>query len=101
MIEVKKRKRKASFSKIKILLSVLVFASIDVVLGYNFITNVFKIYDMKNVDKNQKMEIVSLDEETEFLEGEALRFEDPEYIANYVREKYFYSKPGEYILRLD
>ena len=101
MIEVKKRKRKASFSKIKILLSVLVFTSIDVALGYNLITNVFKIYDMKNIEKNQKMEIVSLDEKTEFLESEDSRSEDPEYIANYIRENYFYSKPGEYILRLD
>ena len=41
------------------------------------------------------------EEEKEVLEGDILRLNDPEYIAKYVREKYFYSKDGEFILRLD
>ena len=101
MIEVKKRKRKASFSKIKILLAVLVFASTTMALGYNCLMNVLKIYDMKNEKKQLETKLVNLQEEKEILEGDILRLEDPEYIAKYVREKYFYSKDGEYILRLD
>ena len=30
-----------------------------------------------------------------------LKLNDPDYIAKYVREKYFYSKEGELILRID
>lgn len=98
---MKKRKRKASFSKIKILLSVLVFTAITAALGYNCLTNILKIYDMKNEKKQLEIQLVSLQEEKEILEGDILRLEDPEYIAKYVREKYFYSKDGEFILRLD
>lgn len=98
---MKKRKRKASLSKIKILLSVLVFTSITIALGYDCLSNILKIYDMKNVEKQQEIQIVELKEENEVLEERILRFDDPEYMANYVREKYFYSKPGEYKLRLD
>jgi cell division protein FtsB len=30
-----------------------------------------------------------------------MKLEDPDYIAKYVREKYFYSKEGEVILRIE
>jgi len=50
-MEVKKRKRKASFSKIKLLFVFVVFASITMTLGYNCLSNILKIYDMKNEKK--------------------------------------------------
>jgi len=100
-MEVKKRKRKASFSKIKLLFVFVVFASITMTLGYNCLSNILKIYDMKNEKKELESQLVSLQEEKEVLEGDILRLRDPEYIAKYVREKYFYSKDGEFILRLD
>ena len=97
----KKRKRKASLSKIKVLFSVLIFASVTTILGYNCLTNILKIYDMKHEKKQLEEKLVNLQEEKEILEGDILRLKDPEYIAKYVREKYFYSKYGEFILRLD
>jgi len=51
VMEVKKRKRKASFSKIKLLFVFVVFASITMTLGYNCLSNILKIYDMKNEKK--------------------------------------------------
>lgn len=95
------KKRKTSFSKIKIFFAVIVFSSITVALGYNCLTNILKIYDMKNEKRELENKLISLQEEKEILEGDILRLEDPEYIAKYVREKYFYSKDGELILRLD
>ena len=50
---------------------------------------------------NLQKQLVVLQEEQESLETDILRLEDPDYIAKYVREKYFYSKDGELILRLD
>lgn len=98
---MKKRKRKASFSKIKLLLIIVIFASVTTILGYNCLTNILKIYDMKNEKRELEKKLVNLQEEKEVLEGDILRLNDPEYIAKYVREKYFYSKDGEFILRLD
>lgn len=101
VVIVKRRKRKPSFLKLKILLSVLVFTAITGALGYNCLSNILKIYDMKQEKKQLETKIVDLQAEKEMLEGDILRLEDPEYIAKYVREKYFYSKDGEFILRLD
>lgn len=98
---VKKKKRKASKSKIKIFISLIIFGSITAALGYDCLSNISKIQDMKEEKKQLEDQLVSLQEEKETLETDILKLEDPDYIAKYVREKYFYSKDGELILRLD
>ena len=56
---------------------------------------------MKKEKENLENKLVTLKEEKEVLENDIMKLEDPDYIAKYVREKYFYSKDGELILRLD
>lgn len=97
----KKRKRKTSKSKIRIFVSLIVFGSVTVALAYNCFTNIVKIQEMKNEKKELETQLVNLQEEKEVLETDILKLENPDYIAKYVREKYFYSKDGELILRLD
>jgi len=97
----KKKKRKTSKSKIRIVLSFIIFGSVTAALGYNCLTNILKIQDMNNEKKKLETQLVNLQEEKEILETDILKLEDPDYIAKYVREKYFYSKDGELILRLD
>ena len=53
----------------------------------------------EKVSLNKKMK--DLEKEKEVLETDIQKLEDPDYIAKYVREKYFYSKDGELILRMD
>ena len=102
MIEMgKKKKRKTSKTKIRIFISLIIFGSVTVALGYNCLTNILKIKDMNNEKKKLENQLVSLYEEKEILETDILKLNDPDYIAKYVREKYFYSKDGELILRLD
>lgn len=101
MLMVKKKKRKTSKSKIRIFVSLIIFGSVTAALGYNCLTNVLQIQAMKEEKKNLQEQLVSLQEEKESLETDILKLEDPDYIAKYVREKYFYSKDGELILRLD
>ena len=45
-------------------------------------------------------ELNSLKEKETELSTDVLKLQDSEYIARYLREKYYYSKEGEYILRL-
>ena len=98
---VKKKKRKTSKSKIRIFVSLIIFGSVTCALGYNCLTNLIKINDMREEKKELQNKLVSLQEEKETLEIDIMKLEDPDYIAKYVREKYFYSKDGELILRLD
>ena len=42
----------------------------------------------------------NLKEKEEELSTDVLKLQDPEYIARYLREKYYYSKSDEYIIKL-
>jgi len=97
----KKRKRKASKSKIRVFIFLIIFGSVTAALGYNCLSNILQIQTMKKEKKDLQNQLVNLQEEKETLETDILKLEDPDYIAKYVREKYFYSKEGEVILRLD
>ena len=97
----KKKKRKTSKSKIRIFVSLIVFGAVTATLGYNCFTNIMKIHEMKKEKKELESKLIVLQEEKEILETDILKLEDPDYIAKYVREKYFYSKDGELILRLE
>jgi len=97
----KRKKRKTIKSKVRLFLSLIVFGIITATLGYNCLNNILQIRDMKKEKENLQNQLVSLREEKEVLEIDILKLEDPDYIAKYVREKYFYSKDGELILRLD
>ncbi len=55
----------------------------------------------KYKEKDELSEELSVlkEKETE-LSTDVLKLQDPEYIARYLREKYLYSKDGEYIIRI-
>ena len=96
-----KKKRKASKRKIRFFFAFLIFSVITLVLGYNLFSNIMSINKMKVEKKELKEKIVSLKEEKKVLESDIKKLQDSDYIAKYVREKYFYSKDGELILRMD
>ena len=93
-----KKKKK---HKIRFFLAFLVFGGITLALGYNLLLNVKSIRQMKVEKKELEKKITVLAQEKDVLESDILKLKDPEYIAKYVREKYFYSKDGEVILRMD
>lgn len=95
------RKKKIVHSRFRILMSLLVFGFITISLGYNLFSNLIKIDKMKKEKLLLNKKYDNLAEEKENLEIDILKLKDPDYIAKYVREKYFYSKDGELILRID
>lgn len=58
------------------------------------------IYDKYKEKQELEDKILALKKEEEELTIDVERLQDPEYIARYLREKYFYSKNGEYIIRI-
>ena len=97
----KKKKKTVVKCRIRIFFALIVFGTVTVCLGYNLVMNIVNIGRMKDEKMGLKNQIVSLEEEKKILETDILKLKDPEYIAKYVREKYFYSKEGELILRID
>lgn len=59
--------------------------------------NIFEKYNEK--DKLQD-ELVTLKESNESLEIDVEKLQDKEYVARYLKEKYFYSSDNEYIIRI-
>lgn len=59
-----------------------------------------EIYNKYQEKENLEKKLVLLKEKEEELQADANRLQDPDYIARYAREKYFYSKDGEFILKI-
>ena len=81
---------------------VLVFVFLGII--FLFVGSIFQ--DWMQITSN-KHEIASLNsyysdllEEAESLTSEVTKLHDTEYIARYAREKYMYSLPGEFIIKL-
>lgn len=67
---------------------------------YIFSSYFLKIYNIYKEKQDLSKEIVQMEEEEEKLKSEVQKLKDPEYVARYAREKYLYSKAGEYIIKL-
>ena len=59
-----------------------------------------EIYEKYQEKKDLEKELTTLKEKEEELKVDANKLQNPEYIARYAREKYQYSKDGEYILKI-
>ena len=59
-----------------------------------------EIFDKYQEKKILEEELLSLKEKEEELKVDANKLQNPDYVARYAREKYLYSKEGEYILQI-
>lgn len=96
-----KKRRRGIKRKIRFLFAFLIFGVIVATLGYNLFSNIKTINAMKIEKKDLQNKIVELADEKKILENDILKLKNPDYIAKYVREHYYYSKDGELIIRMD
>ena len=96
----KKKRRLTVKAKGRMFVIFMFFGAIIATLGFTFFRDLNKIrdlnYDMKKLIKKES----DLIDEEEAIEADIKKLSDPSYIARYAREKYFYSKEGEIILRM-
>ena len=59
-----------------------------------------EIFDKYQEKKLLEDELLSLKEKEEELKVDANKLQNPDYVARYAREKYLYSKEGEFILQI-
>ena len=81
-----------------------IFGTISIIAILYFVFSLFyNIYTICNLQKekeNLENKYVSLQEQAENLKIDIEKLNDPDYLANYARENYLYSKEGEYVLQL-
>ena len=98
---VKRKKKYTAKTKGRMFVIFIFFGTIIITLGYTLFSNLQQINILMIEKKNLIKERADLKDKQESLEADIERLSDPEYIARYAREKYFYSKDGELILRID
>lgn len=96
-----KRKKYTVKTKSRMVVVFFFFIAIIFTFGYTLFFNVCQIVELKLKLYDLKEEKVVLEDEEKVIQSDIKRLQDPEYIARYAREKYFYSKEGEIILRID
>ena len=69
-------------------------------LMYSFSKLWTQIYSKYKEKQELEAKLKNLKEEEQDLSLDVEKMQDPEYVARYLREKYFYSKDGEFILRI-
>ena len=79
-----------------ILGSLVIIFSVTFSIGRYWVEIVNKYQEKKELSK----ELTSLKEKEEELQADAKKLQNPDYIARYAREKYSYSKDGEYVLQI-
>ncbi|MBR6690819.1 MAG: septum formation initiator family protein [Bacilli bacterium] len=95
----KRRISKASKRRLTIFGTISLIAI--VYFGFSLLYNIYTIYDLTSEKKNLENLYVELQEEAESLKIDIEKLNDQDYLANYAREHYLYSKDGEYIIQID
>ena len=72
---------------------------ISLTLGYIVSVSLDISNKYKEKDKLSN-ELVELKEEEQVLTIDVEKLKNPEYVARYLREKFLYSKDGEYIIKI-
>ena len=95
-------RKKQSNHKTKMRFLILGLSSIAVIITVALTVGKYwvEIFDKYKEKQALEKELVSLQEKEKELELDAKKLQDSEYIARYAREKYFYSKEGEFIIKI-
>lgn len=79
-------------------------ASFFFILSFFILLNIYSSWQKINKIKKEKIatekEIIKLKQKEEKLNSDVEKLKNPEYVARYLREKFLYSKEGEYIIRI-
>ena len=78
------------------LTSIVIIFVMTFTIGKYWIEIFEKYQEKKELDK----ELTLLKEKEEELKVDAKKLQNPDYVARYAREKYKYSKDGEFILQI-
>lgn len=97
---VKRKSKYTVKTKGRMFIIFMFFGAIIVTLGFTFLHDLKRMNDMNYQMKELNKQKIQLIEEEEAIQADIKRLSDPMYVARYAREKYFYSKEGEYILRM-
>ena len=85
----------------RIIVVFLFLGTVILTLSYTLVHNLYHINTLKKELELLEEKKLFLLEQEDAIEADIKKLSDPLYIARYAREKYFYSRDGEIILRFE
>lgn len=91
---ITKQTRRRLFFIIILTLAILLF------FLFNVLTTFSQVITKNREAKALAIELNELEKEENYLNVEVEKLNDPDYIARYARERYLYSKDGEFTIKI-
>ena len=98
---VRKHKKFTTKTTGRMIIILILLCSIIATLVYTLLINLEQINDLENEFAKLEQKQEELEEDEEAYNADIKRLSEDEYIARYAREKYFYYKDGERVLKFD
>ena len=96
LTKVKRKVRPRKCAILFALSSIVIIIAVTFSIGRYWVEIFEKYQEKQELEK----ELTALKEKEEELQVDAKKLQNPDYVARYAREKYLYSKDGEYILQI-
>jgi cell division protein DivIC len=93
-------KKLSTKTKRRIFIVSIIAIGVMIAITYNVFLVWNKIIDLKNEKTILTQELSKMEEEEGYLKEEVQKLKDPDYIARYAREKYLFSKDGEFTIKI-
>lgn len=87
-------------SRRRLLVICILMISCISVLASSVLKDLFKVMDNKKQSAILEEKYATLLKEEKELQAEVIKLQDPEYVARYARETFFYSLPDEIIIKM-
>lgn len=95
----KRRISKASKNRLVVFGTISLIAIVS--FAFSLLYNMYTIYDLSREKQQLENVYTELQEKSEQLKIDIEKLNEPEYLANYARENYLYTKYGEYKLQIN
>ena len=97
-----KKKNSKAVHKTKLRLAIFGLSSLALIVSTTFTIGHYwvEIYDKYREKQDLDNKLTDLKDKEAELRVDVDKLQDPDYIARYAREKYLYSKDGEFIIKI-
>jgi cell division protein DivIC len=83
---------------------IILISIFTLIIMLTIVTSIGKVWlqiiAKRQEEKFLREEIVRLKREEDYLRNEVQKLQDPDYVARYAREKFLYSRDGEFTIRI-
>ena len=100
MAKIKKKKKVLKTSILRAGLTMPLCFVIIAFIIYTAVNYTIDIYSKYREKEELDKDLLALKDKEQKLTVDVEKLQDPEYVGRYLREKFLYSKKGEYIIKL-